>query len=45
MYLLGDILKIPSLVFWARLMQGLWTGGQQSVEQAYLAFAAKPGER
>lgn len=25
--------------------QGLWTGGQQSVEQAYLAFAAKPGER
>ena len=30
---------------WGRGLQGLWTGGQQSVEQAYLAFAAFPGER
>lgn len=45
LYLLGDILSMPNLVFWGRALQGLWTGGQQSVEQAYLAFAALPGER
>jgi hypothetical protein len=43
--LVADVLQMPYLVMWGRGLQGLWTGGQQSVEQAYLAFAAFPGER
>lgn len=45
LYLAADVFQMPHLVMWGRGLQGLWTGGQQSVEQAYLAFAAFPGER
>lgn len=29
----------------ARLLQGIWTGGQQTVEQAYLSAAVNPSKR
>jgi len=45
MYLVAGIVYEPKLVFYGRLLQGIWTGAQQSVEQAYLAFAAPPGQR
>ena len=45
LYIAADVFHMPQLAFWGRFLEGLWTGGQQSVEQAYLAFAALPGER
>jgi MFS family permease len=42
---LADVVKMPALALVGRFLEGLWTGGQQSVEQAYLAFVALPGER
>jgi ceroid-lipofuscinosis MFS transporter 7 len=45
LYIAADIFTNPALALYGRFLQGLWTGGQQSVEQAYLAYAALPGER
>jgi len=39
MYVAADIYKNPWLIFWARFVQGIWTGGQQTTEQAYLNAA------
>jgi len=37
MYVVAEPLKNPWIVFWARAVQGLWTGGQQTIEQSFLS--------
>ena len=41
----GNLSPGPLLVLMGRLIQGLGSGGQQAVEQSYLAIAARPEER
>ena len=41
----ANLLPGPLLVLAGRLIQGLGSGGQQAVEQSYLAVAARPEER
>lgn len=40
MYVMADTLKSPWTCFWARFLTGLWTGGKQAVEQAFMAERA-----
>jgi len=35
----------PHYILIGRAMQGIWTGGQQAVEQTYLGFASPPKQR
>ena len=42
LYVLGDVFSSPNMVFFGRLLQGLWTGGKQVVEQTYLSETAPP---
>jgi len=44
-YAAADWCESPWMVFWARAIQGLWTGGQQTIEQAYLSAAVEPERR
>uniref|UniRef100_A0A6U4JKV3 Major facilitator superfamily (MFS) profile domain-containing protein n=1 Tax=Phaeomonas parva TaxID=124430 RepID=A0A6U4JKV3_9STRA len=45
MYVVADWIESPWLVFWARGVQGLWTGGQQCIEQAYLSAVVEKENR
>jgi len=42
LYVLGDIYRSPYMILWGRMLQGLWTGGKQVVEQTYLSETAPP---
>lgn len=42
---IGDDTGAKYCLLFARLIQGLWTGGQQTVEQAYLSAAVHPSKR
>jgi len=42
LYVIADITGSPNMVFIGRLLQGLWTGGKQVVEQTYLSETAPP---
>uniref|UniRef100_A0A7S4RE02 Major facilitator superfamily (MFS) profile domain-containing protein n=2 Tax=Ditylum brightwellii TaxID=49249 RepID=A0A7S4RE02_9STRA len=44
-YVWADELSSPQMVLWARFIQGLWTGGQQTIEQSYLSAAVSSEER
>jgi MFS family permease len=37
LYVLGDIIQNPYVIFAGRLLQGVWTGGKQVIEQTYLS--------
>lgn len=45
MYVTADWVNSKWMVFWARAVQGLWTGGQQTIEQAYLSAAVEQKKR
>mmetsp|Transcript_11099 Transcript_11099/g.22109 ORF Transcript_11099/g.22109 Transcript_11099/m.22109 type:complete len:490 (+) Transcript_11099:185-1654(+) len=40
LYVLGDVVTSPNMIFLGRALQGLWTGGKQVVEQTYLSETA-----
>lgn len=42
LYVIADTLKSPWTCFWGRFLTGLWTGGKQAVEQAFMAEHAPP---
>ena len=42
LYVMADTLKSPWTCFWGRFLTGLWTGGKQAVEQAFMAERAPP---
>jgi MFS family permease len=42
LYVAGDIFGSPYMIMWGRMLQGLWTGGKQVVEQTYLSETAPP---
>ena len=42
---IGSATSAPYVVLFSRLLQGIGSGGQQAVEQAYLSIAAPPEQR
>jgi len=42
MYVAAEWYSSPWLVFFGRAVQGLWTGGKQAIEQAYVGCAVAP---
>lgn len=42
LYVAGDVFGSPYMIMWGRMLQGLWTGGKQVVEQTYLSETAPP---
>ncbi len=44
LYVMADTLVSPWTCFWGRFLTGLWTGGKQAVEQAFMAERAPPAQ-